>query len=137
VNDIAAAGSYLFVATSNGLAHFDALEATNPIRNPGTLATTGTNVTAVAATSTKLFAADGDASVDFFSISVPSIPQKTGELASLPFSTAVHALGDNVFVSDVFGQNTDVFSGTRASRAHPRHERIRRVRERRALHRRQ
>jgi len=112
VHDIAAAGSYLFVATSNGLAHFDALEATNPIRNPGTLPTSGTNVTAVAATQTKLFAADGDSSVDIFSIGSPSIPQRTGELASLPFSTAVHAFGDNVFVSDVFGQNTDVFSGT-------------------------
>ena len=112
VNDIAAAGSYLFVATSNGLAHFDALEATNPVRSPGTLPTTSTNVTSVATTQTKLFAADGDTSVDIFSISSPSIPQRTGELESLPFSAAVHATGDTVFVSDVVGQNTDVFSGT-------------------------
>ena len=112
VNDIAAAGSYLFVATSNGLAHFDVLEATNPVRKPGTLSTTGTNVTSLATTATELFAADGDASVDIFAISAPSIPQRTGELASLPFSTAVHAGGNLVFVSDVIGQQTDVFSGT-------------------------
>ncbi|HET8772506.1 MAG TPA: hypothetical protein VFP80_01895, partial [Thermoanaerobaculia bacterium] len=112
VNDIAAAGSYLFVATSNGLAHFDALEATNPIRHPVLLPTTSTNVTSVAATPQRLYAADGDASVDIFAISVPSIPQRTGELASLPFATAVHATGDMVLVSDVFGQNTDVFIGS-------------------------
>jgi hypothetical protein len=112
VNDIAAAGSYLFVATSNGLAHFDALEATNPLRHPVLLPTTSTNVTSVAATSARLYAADGDASVDIFAISIPSIPQRTGELASLPFATAVHAAGDMVLVSDVFGQNTDVFIGS-------------------------
>ena len=112
VHDIAAAGSYLFVATSNGLAHFDALEAMNPVRNPVMLPTSSTNVTSVATTQSRLFAADGDASVDIFAISTPSIPQRSGELASLSFSTAVHATGDLVFVSDVFGQNTDVFSGT-------------------------
>ena len=117
VNDIAAAGSYLFVATSNGLMHFDALEATNPLRNPVPLFTTATNVTSVAVTPSRLFAADGDASVDIFSISTPSIPQRTGELASLPLSTAVHVAGDVTFVSDAIGQNTDVFVGTtRAAR---------------------
>ncbi|MGZ5473923.1 MAG: hypothetical protein ACXW31_12690, partial [Thermoanaerobaculia bacterium] len=112
VQDIASAGSYLFVATSNGIAHFDVLEATNPVRNPGTLPTTSTNVTSVAATPTKLYAADGDSSVDIFSISTPSLPQRTGELDSLPRAAAVHATGDMVFVSDAIGQNTDVFAGT-------------------------
>jgi hypothetical protein len=112
VNDIAQAESYLFVATSNGLAHFDAIQAQNPIRNPVLLPTTSPNVTSVATTQSRLFAADGDASVDYFSIGIPSIPQRTGELASLAFSAAVHAIGDTVFVSDAFGQNTDVFSGT-------------------------
>lgn len=112
VQDIASAGSYLFVATSNGIAHFDALEAANPIRNPGTLPTTSTNVTSLAASPTKLYAADGDSSVDIFSISTPSLPQRTGELASLPRAAAVHTTGDMVIVSDVIGQNTDVFIGT-------------------------
>jgi hypothetical protein len=112
VNDIAAAGGYLFVATTNGLAHVDVVDATNPVRNPVMLWTTSTNVSSVAITQSQLFAADGDASVDVFTIASPSIPQRTGELASLPFSAAVHAAGDRVFVSDVFGQNTDVFSGT-------------------------
>ncbi|HEX6096127.1 MAG TPA: hypothetical protein VF432_07380 [Thermoanaerobaculia bacterium] len=112
VNDIAASGSYLFVATSNGLAHVDALEALNPIRHPVMLPTTSPNVTSVAATPARLYAADGDTSVDYFNISAPSVPQRTGELASLSFSAAVHATGDTVFVSDAFGQNTDVFSGT-------------------------
>lgn len=112
VQDIVSAGSYLFVATSNGIAHFDAIEATNPIRNPGTLPTTSTNVTSVAATPTKLYAADGDSSVDIFSISTPALPQRTGELDSLPRAATVHATGDMVFVSDAIGQNTDVFIGT-------------------------
>jgi hypothetical protein len=112
VNDIAAAGSYLFVATSNGIAHFDAIEATNPLRAPNTLPTTGTNVTSVAATATKLYAADGDFSVDIFAIGTPALPQRTGELTSLSRAAAVHAAGDTVFVSDGSGQNTDVFIGT-------------------------
>ncbi len=112
INDIAGAGSYLFVATSNGLAHFDAIEATNPLRAPNMLPTTSSNVTSVATTPQRLYAADGDASVDIFSISTPALPQRTGELTSLPRAAAVHAAGDSVFVSDVFGQTTDVFAGT-------------------------
>ena len=112
VNDIGGAGSYLFVATSNGLAHFDALEATNPLRAPNMLPTTATNVTSIATTATKLYAADNDFSVDIFSISIPSLPQRTGELTSLSRAAAVHAVGDTVFVSDAAGQNTDVFTGT-------------------------
>lgn len=112
VNDIAGAGGYLFVATSNGIAHFDAIEATNPLRNPNMLPTTSANVTSVATTPQRLYAADGDTSVDVFSISTPALPQRTGELTSLPRAASVHAAGDQVFVSDVFGQNTDVFVGT-------------------------
>lgn len=112
VNDIAAAGSYLFVATSNGIAHFDVLEATHPFRSPNMLPTTSANVTSVATTATKLYAADGDTSVDIFSIGTPSLPQRTGALESLSRAAAVHATADTVFVSDAFGQNTELFSGT-------------------------
>ncbi len=111
VNDITGAGSYLFVATTNGLAHFDALEATNPLRAPFMLPTTSPNVTSVAATTTKLYAADGDFSVDIFTITIPAIAQRTGELTSLSRAAAVHAVGDLVFVSDAAGQNTEVFNG--------------------------
>lgn len=112
VNDIASAGSYLFVATANGLAHFEAFDATNPTRNPGTLLTSSPNVTSLATTQSQLFATDSDSTVNVYSISSPSLPQRTGELASLPFSAAVHVAGDQVFVSDVTGQNTDVFLGS-------------------------
>lgn len=112
VNDIAAASTYLFVATANGLFHFDAIEATNPIRSQNTLPTTSSNVTSVATAVTKLYAADGDTSLDIFSIGTPALPQRTGELETLSRAAAVHTAGDSIFVSDAFGQNTEVFIGT-------------------------
>jgi len=112
INDILIAGSYLFVATTNGLLHFDVIDAANPIKTSVLLPTSAPNVTALAAAGTKLYAADGDDTVEVFTISIPSIPQHSAELKSVQRATAVHAQGDTVLVSDAFGQNTDVFAGT-------------------------
>jgi len=115
INDILLLGSYLFVATTNGLAHFDVLDPLTPFRTNAILPTSGANVTSLATASGKLYAADGDATIEEFSVSIPSIPQHTGELASVVRATAVHAGGDGrLFVSDAFGQNTDIFSGATA-----------------------
>ena len=112
INDILIAGQYLFVATTGGIAHFEAFDAANPTRTNVTLPTTSPNVTSLAASGAKLYAADGDATVEVFSISIPSIPQHTGELTSVVRATAVHTAPDGtLFVSDAFGQNTDVFAG--------------------------
>jgi hypothetical protein len=111
VNDIAIAG-YLFVATTSGIDHFDLIDPTTPFKTTVSLATSSANVTSLAVAQNKLYAADGDTSVEIFSIAVPSIPQGTGALESLPRSSYVHVVNDRVFVSDAFGQNTDLFFGT-------------------------
>jgi hypothetical protein len=112
INDILIAGQYLFVATTNGVAHFETFDAANPIRTNAILPTSSPNVTSLAASGTKLYAAEGDTTVEVFSITIPSIPQHTGELASVVRATSVHAAPDGtLFVSDAFGQNTDVFAG--------------------------
>lgn len=112
INDILITGSYLFVATSNGIAHFEAFDPADPHRTNVSLPTSQANVTSLATMNGKLFAADGDATVEVFSISTPSLPQHTGELEAMPRATAVHATADGtLYVSDAFGQNTDVFAG--------------------------
>src|SRR6185436_11732120 len=109
VNDIVVS-SYLFVATTNGLAHFDLIDPTNPVRTSVLLVTTATNVRSLAVTGSTLYAADGDVTVEIFSLASPALPQKTGTLESLNSSVSVHTLpGNIVFVSDSLGQNTDIF----------------------------
>ena len=112
VNDILLAGSFLFVATSTGLQHYDAFEPANPIRTTALLPSSSPNVLSLAATSSKLYAADGDDTVEVFTITIPSIPQHTGELKASARAVAVHATGDTVLLSDAFGVSTDVYSGT-------------------------
>ena len=110
VNDFHQAGSYLFVATSAGLMHFDVLDPSLPVRTSVTLPTTAVNVTSLAAAGSSLYAADGDNTVEIFSIGTPSFPQHTGALESLPGANAVNATANRVYVSD--GQSTQVFTGT-------------------------
>ncbi|HYH07334.1 MAG TPA: hypothetical protein VEK11_09785 [Thermoanaerobaculia bacterium] len=111
VNDILIAG-YLFVATSSGIDHFDLIDPTTPFKTTIALATSSPNVTSLAAGRNTLYAADGDSTVETFAIAVPALPQGTGSLESLPRSSYVHFANDWLFVSDAFGQNTDVFTGT-------------------------
>ncbi len=114
INDIQIhQGMDLFVATSRGAAHFQLVSADNPTRSNANFATSSQNVSSIAVTGSTLYTADGDSSVEIFNVSIPSLAQKTGQLDSFPAATAVHATPDNfVYVSDRFGQNTDVFSGT-------------------------
>ncbi|HVG23220.1 MAG TPA: hypothetical protein VND45_03620, partial [Thermoanaerobaculia bacterium] len=111
VNDMLLAGSYLFVATANGIAHFDVLEPANPVRTSAALPTSSPNVTSLAVAGSKLYAADGDSSLEVFSITIPAVPQHTSELATVARATAVHAAPDGtLYVSDAVGLNTDVFA---------------------------
>lgn len=113
VNDLVLAGGYLFAATSQGIEHFSLANASGPVRTAANLSTSSKNVLSLAATRDTLYAADGDASVETFSITVPSLPQGTGALEAMPLAASVHVTPDGyVFVSDRFGQNTDVFTGT-------------------------
>lgn len=116
VNDILITGSYLFVATANGLAHFDIIDPANPIRTTAVLPTTSPNVTSLAASGTRLYAADGDTTLEVFTISIPSVPQRTGELSTLR-AASVHAAPDGtLYVSDAVGLNTDVFAPNATTR---------------------
>src|SRR5687768_4308386 len=106
VNDIVVVSSYLFVATTNGLAHFDLFDREHPNRTTVALITTAPNVRSLAVTGSTLYAADGDVTVEIFSLASPALPQKTGTLESLNSSVSVHTLPGNIlFVSDSLGQN--------------------------------
>jgi len=106
VNDLVVVSSYLFAATTNGLAHSHLDDPGHPTILP----TTAPNVRSLAVSGSTLYAADGDATVEVFSVDVPALPQKTGTLESLNSSVAVHTLpGNIVFVSDSLGQNSDIF----------------------------
>lgn len=111
VNDIVITSTHLFVATRNGIAHYDLLDATNPTRTSAILSTSRLNVTSLALTGNTLYSADGDATVEIFNVSIPALPQRTGVLETLPRAGAVHVDGF-IYVSDEIGQNTDIFSGT-------------------------
>ena len=110
VNDLVVRTNDLFVATSNGIAQFDLLNPNVPVRTPAVFVTSGSNVTSLSLSgSSTLYAADGDASVEVFDVSISTLPQRVGSFNSLPRSTSVHANGGRVYVSD--GQSTDVFVG--------------------------
>ncbi|HEX6159069.1 MAG TPA: hypothetical protein VF111_02815 [Thermoanaerobaculia bacterium] len=110
VNDFHFAGSYLFAATSAGLAHFDLIEATHPVRTSVTLPTSNSNVTSLAAAGNTLYAADGDSSVHVFTLVSPALPQHTNTITSLPGASSVNATASRLYVSD--GLSTELFTGT-------------------------
>lgn len=111
ITDIEISG-YLFVATTSGIDHFDLIDPSSPFRTSVSLATSSPNVTSLAIGRNTLYAADGDTTVETFAIAVPSLPQNTGSLESVMRASYVHFANDQLFVSDAFGQTTDVFSGT-------------------------
>jgi hypothetical protein len=112
VNDIALS-TYLFVATSNGIDHFSIFDREHPVKTNVSLFTTSPNVSSLAIAHSTLYATDGDESVEIYSISTPSLPQRTGTLEAMPLAAYVSASPSGlIFVSDRFGLNTDVFSAT-------------------------
>ena len=112
VNDLAVA-TYLFAATTNGIDHYDLVDPIRPFKTTTRPTTSSPNVTSLAIGRNVLYAADGDNTLEMFSISFPSLPQNIGSLETLPLAASVHfTAGDNrLYVSDVLGQNTDVFLG--------------------------
>ncbi|HET8798685.1 MAG TPA: hypothetical protein VFO89_13415, partial [Thermoanaerobaculia bacterium] len=111
-------GTDLFAATSKGAAHYQLVPADTPVKSSAIFATSSQNVGAIAISGANLYTADGDSSVEIFNISIPSLAQKTDQIDTFPAATTVHATSDNfLYVSDRFGQNTDVISGkTRLAR---------------------
>jgi hypothetical protein len=111
VNDLEIISSALFAATTNGIAHFDLGVPSAPFRTNIVLPSSSANVTSLATARNKLYAADGDATVEIYSVTIPSLPQHVGTIESAPRASSVHATtDDSVFVSDRFGQTTDLFA---------------------------
>jgi len=111
VNDIALVTSYLFVATSNSIAHYFLFDATHPERSSVVLFTSRPNVTSLTVSGTTVYAADGDSSVERFLGANTTLPQGTTPLDSLARASAVHTMpNNNVIVSDELGQNSDIFA---------------------------
>ncbi len=108
VNDLILRPTALFAATTAGIAEFDLIDAQNPSRSSATFPTTVTNVTSIAATSSTLYAADGDASIEAFSIVVPSAPQKLSSIATVTRPQSVDVIGTRLYASDF--QRTEVFN---------------------------
>jgi hypothetical protein len=108
INDLLLTANFLYVATAGGLTQWDLLDPVNPTKTPAVFATSRANVQSLALSGTTLFSADGDASVETFNISVPSIPNGTGALPSLPGSMAVNVANGRLYVSD--GQQTEIFT---------------------------
>ncbi len=107
INDLLLTTLDLYVATANGLSQWDLLDPTTPSKTPAALVTSRANVQSLALNGSTLFAADGDSSIEAFNISIPSIPNGLGTIASLAGSIAVNATGGRLYVSD--GQQTDIF----------------------------
>ena len=118
VNDILLT-SRLFVATTDGIDHYDIVDPATLIRSDVELFTTLPNVSSLAVSGSTLYAADGDATVELFSLALPGLPQHTGTVSAMPFASTVHTTADGrLVVSDRFGQATEVFAGaTRIARA--------------------
>jgi hypothetical protein len=113
VNDLLLSTTTLFAATSSGVAAFDLVDPLNPTRTSATFKTSLTAATSLAVSGFFLFIADGDATVESFSIVVPASPQPGPTITSLARSTTVETIGTRVYVSD--GLRTEVFNGTGSS----------------------
>jgi hypothetical protein len=113
VNDLLLTTNYLYAATSNGIAQFDLLDASNPAKTTATFSTSSTSVLSLAVSGSSLYAADNDSSVEVFSITVPSLPQRTGTFTGRPRSSGVRATSGRIFVTD--GAQTDIFTGSGSS----------------------
>jgi hypothetical protein len=113
VNDLEIVSSGLFAAINGGIVHFDLLNPAAPSRTNVALPTSTPFVTSLATAKNKLYAADGDSTVEVYSMAIPLLPAHIGTLTSIPRASSVHATPDDeVFISDRFGQGTDVYSGT-------------------------
>ena len=114
VRELLLSNGYLFAATTNGVVQFDLLQPDHPLV-VNHLGTTSGGALSLAVVDTTLYAADGDSSVEVYTIQIPSLPQKIGTFTALPQTTAVRVVGTGLFVSD--GQQTQVYIGSGATPA--------------------
>ncbi len=104
VNDLVVTPLSIFAATSNGLQQIDLLSFAKQ-----TIPTSASNVQSLAYDNVQtLYAADGDSSVEKFTIGGP-IVQSTGTLIAVPSSQIVRLNNGRIYVSDRL-QSTAIFT---------------------------
>jgi hypothetical protein len=113
VNDLLLTTTTLFAATTTGVVAFDLVDPLNPTRTSATFHTSVTTATSLALNGSFLLVADGDSTVESFSIVVPASPQPGPTITSLARSTTIETISSRVYVSDGF--TTQVFSATGSS----------------------
>lgn len=114
VSDLVLTTLFLYAATTNGIVQFDLLNPNAPAKTSATFSTSGANAGSLDLTGDILYATDGDATVEIFSLLTPTLPQRVGAFTSLIVRpTSVHARDGRVYVSD--GQQTDIFVGSAIS----------------------
>ncbi|MGA7617270.1 MAG: hypothetical protein WBX15_19060 [Thermoanaerobaculia bacterium] len=109
INDLLYSPPYLYAATTDGIVQIDLLVSDQPLV-AGRLSTTAGGAKSLTLLNGVLYAADGDATLDVYSLAVPSLPQKIGTIDTLPRASFVATIGDRLLASDGF--QTDVFSGS-------------------------
>lgn len=112
VHDLHLAAPYLYAATGSGLVQLDLFVPAAPVVAQR-LQTSAGSALSIARLDSSLYVADGDGSVDVFSIQVPSLPQRVGSFDALARTTAVHGSGSLLLVSD--GVQSIVVSASGAS----------------------
>lgn len=112
INDLLLAAPYLYAATATGVVQVDVIVPDTP-QVATRLATTTGQAFALARLGSTLYAADGDASIEAYSIAFAALPQKIGTVSSLPRSSQILTTNNRLFVSD--GIQTEIFAGSGTS----------------------
>lgn len=107
INDLIHVAPYLYAATSTGVVQLDLANPNAPAVATRLSTTTG-RALSLARFDNFLYAADGDNTVEIYSIQLPSFPQKVNVVGALRQSTSVRVAGNKLFVSD--GTQTQTFS---------------------------
>lgn len=113
VNDFLSVPPYLFVAASNGITTLDVGNPLVPVVVGTRLVTTNGGAFSLAKKDTAMYAADGDGTLDVFSIALPAAAQSIGVVAALARSTSVAVNADRIYVSD--GTQTAILAGSGAA----------------------
>jgi hypothetical protein len=106
INDLVLTTLSLYIATRNGIAQYDLVDPTNPLKTSATFQTSQRGVLSLALMDPLLFAADGDASVEVFNITTT---QRTGSVDVPPSAIAVHTNDNRLYVSSPI--KTAIFQG--------------------------
>jgi hypothetical protein len=115
INDLLLTTINLYVATANGLVQYDLLDPVNPTKTSATFTTSAPNVRSLTLIGSILYAADGDATIEPFDITVPTLPQHRTSITSLPTSATVESNNGRLYVSDTNAQQSEIFSVTASS----------------------